>query len=251
MIVRKEFLKRSFSKASQTYDDNASVQSYMGKRLLEKLDFGSFKHVLEIGSGPGNFTEEIISRFSPQKLALNDISEEMLNICRERFSNHMTISYHPGDIEKLTLKEKYDLIASNACLQWLFDLEGTLKKFIESLKPNGVLAFTSFGNENVKEITALTQNGLKYLSYSELDSVLKTLNVPYSLQEEIVKFHYTDALNMLKTLKKTGVTGFSKTIWTKGMLNRFVKEFESKFSDANGVYLTWHIYYAVVKESKQ
>ena len=104
-----------------------------------------------------------------------------------------------------------------------------------------------FGNENVKEITSLTQNGLKYLSNHELDVILRSLKVPYTLKEEIIKFHYKDALDMLRTLKRSGVTGFSKNIWTRGRINSFIDEYESRFSDENGVYLTWHLYYVIVR----
>ncbi len=248
MIVKKESLKRHFSKASRTYDDNASVQLYMGKKLLEYMAEEKFKHVLEIGCGSGIFTSEIIKRYSPDTVNLNDISEAMLNTCKERFSDYKNISYHLGDIEKITLKGSYDLVASNACLQWLSDLRGALNGFIKALVPNGVLAFTSFGNENVREISSITNNGLRYLSYSEIEEIIKTLNEPYSLHEEIIQFHYKDALDMLKTLKKTGVTGFSKKTWTRGMLNRFIEEYESKYSDEKGVYLTWHLYYAVIRK---
>lgn len=248
MIVKKESLKKHFSKASRTYDDNASVQLYMGKKLLEYMAEEKFKNVLEIGCGSGIFTSEIIKRYSPDTVNLNDISEAMLNTCRERFSDYKNISYHLGDIEKITLKGSYDLVASNACLQWLSDLREALNGFIKALAPNGVLAFTSFGNENVREISSITNNGLRYLSYSEIEEIIKTLNEPYSLHEEIIQFHYKDALDMLKTLKKTGVTGFSKKTWTRGMLNRLIDEYESKYSDENGVYLTWHLYYAVIRK---
>lgn len=248
MIVKKESLKRHFSKASRTYDDNASVQLYMGKKLLENIAADKFKHILEIGCGSGIFTEEIVKRYSPHSIALNDISEEMLNTCRKRFSDYTNISYHPGDIEKISLKGSYDLIASNACFQWLSDLKVALNGFIEALNSDGILAFTSFGNENVREISSLTNNGLRYLSYSEINEIIKSLDVPYSLHEEVIQFHYKDALEMLKTLKKTGVTGFSKKTWTRGMLNRFIEEYESKYSDEKGVFLTWHLYYAVIRK---
>ena len=220
----------------------------MGKKLLEYMAEEKFKNVLEIGCGSGIFTSEIIKRYSPDTVNLNDISEAMLNTCRERFSDYKNISYHLGDIEKITLKGSYDLVASNACLQWLSDLREALNGFIKALAPNGVLAFTSFGNENVREISSITNNGLRYLSYSEIEEIIKTLNEPYSLHEEIIQFHYKDALDMLKTLKKTGVTGFSKKTWTRGMLNRLIDEYESKYSDENGVYLTWHLYYAVIRK---
>ena len=247
MTITKESLKKNFSKASRTYDDNATVQIYMGKKLLESVGSDKFEHILEIGCGSGLFSAEIINRYLPKTLALNDISEEMLKTCRDRFLNYKNIFYYPGDIEQIRLPEQYSLIISNACLQWLSDLKTALKGFINTLTSDGVLAFTSFGNENVKEITSLTQNGLKYLSNHELDVILRSLKVPYTLKEEIIKFHYKDALNMLRTLKRSGVTGFSKNIWTRGRINSFIDEYESRFSDENGVYLTWHLYYVIVR----
>ncbi len=248
MIIKKENLKKHFSKASKTYDENASVQIYMGKKLLDSLSCNKYENILEIGCGSGIFSESVISKFRPQHCVLNDISEDMIAVCKKRFNSNHNLEYLTGDIEKIRLNQKYSLIISNACLQWLTDLKGSLKRFTAALEDEGVIAFTSFGSQNVKEISSLTHNGLCYLEKSQLDSILSSLGYEYSLEEEVLKVHYDNALTMLRTLKNTGVTGFTKKVWTRGMLQNFIENYEASFTDEKGVFLTWHLYYVLIRK---
>lgn len=78
-------IAQSFSKAATSYQEHAHVQQDMGQQLLSLLeehsDFISLQtvnSVLEIGCGPGNFTQKLLQLSSVQQLLLNDISPKML-----------------------------------------------------------------------------------------------------------------------------------------------------------------------------
>ena len=78
--MRKELIKRRFTKSLSTYHQKAMVQRRVAKRLGEMaLDFlpMQMEKVLEIGYGTGLLTEEILTRFDLKTLYLNDLVEHI------------------------------------------------------------------------------------------------------------------------------------------------------------------------------
>lgn len=66
-----------------------------------------------------------------------------------------------------------NLIISNAMFQWFDNLEKSIDKIKFSLDKNGILAFSTFGLDNYKEITSLTGLTLKYKTKEEIEAILK------------------------------------------------------------------------------
>ena len=58
----------------------------------------------------------------------------------------------------------FDLIISNACLQWSRRLPETLHALRDCLTSGGVLAFSLFGQDKLREIRALFGAGLPTLT---------------------------------------------------------------------------------------
>ena len=56
--IRSEQVKRSFSSASDSYDEHAVLQREIGDRLIGHLNFTKLepKRILDIGCGTGYFT---------------------------------------------------------------------------------------------------------------------------------------------------------------------------------------------------
>lgn len=84
-------IAQSFSKAASTYQEHAHMQNAMGRILLAQLNehasplrfpeivnFPQINRVLEIGCGPGNFTQELLQAVKVRHLWLNDLSGTML-----------------------------------------------------------------------------------------------------------------------------------------------------------------------------
>ena len=70
------------------------------------------------------------------------------------------------------LPEELDLLISNATFQWLEDFGGFLTGMKSHLKKNGILAFSTFGPQNLREIRALTGSSLKYSAFEKIRSLL-------------------------------------------------------------------------------
>lgn len=93
------------------------------------------KTVADIGCGPGNSTAILKSVFPHAEICGIDNSAAMLTKAR---AAHSEISFLLGSADNLT--GHYDLLFSNACLQWLPAHETLIPKLMSNLNENGTLA---------------------------------------------------------------------------------------------------------------
>lgn len=91
--------------------------------------------VVDIGCGPGNSTA-VLKRCFPQADILGvDTSPDML---RKAAASHPELRFQQCDARALT--GTYDLLFSNACLQWVPDHAALLPSLMARLNPGGLLA---------------------------------------------------------------------------------------------------------------
>lgn len=93
------------------------------------------KTVADIGCGPGNSTAILQKVFPNAEIYGIDNSETMLAKAR---AAHSDIPFLLGSADNL--HDRYDLLFSNACLQWLPAHEVLIPKLISNLTTHGTLA---------------------------------------------------------------------------------------------------------------
>lgn len=236
-MIDKELVRERFRKNLKTYNANSFVQAKMADRLVSMAE-GTYSDVLELGCGSGGLTEKLIKKISFKTYNAVDIVPE----CEEYIRNISSeISFYHSDIETYNFKQKYDLIISNATFQWVEDLDGFIRRLKQSLNPDGVLIFSTFGEENFKEITSLTGVGLKYYSVSELQAMIS----PDMIEGEIIPLKFNSPKEVLKHLKLTGVNSLASKRWTKTDLNNFGHNYEKLCPD--GISLTYNPVYVLLK----
>lgn len=93
---------------------------------------------MDIGSGTGLFSSFILNKYPDAKTTLIDISEKMINIAKERFSNLANITYIIDDYTSYEFDNKFDIIVSSLSIHHLTDIEKkSLYKRIYELLNNG------------------------------------------------------------------------------------------------------------------
>lgn len=238
-MIDKALVKKRFSRNLETYKDNSVVQNKMADRLVGMINFCP-ENVLELGCGTGLLTEKLVKTFQFKIYDTVDIVSEC-----ETYINKISdkINFYQSDIETYDFKGQYDLIISNAVFQWIEDMPKFINKLKNCLKPNGILLFSTFGTENLREISKLTGYSLDYKSVEELNSSI----YPYTIDEEKLVMNFENPKAVLKHLKYTGVNAISKQHWTKSDLI----EFEKKYYELcpTGIVLTYHpIYVKLLSE---
>lgn len=214
--MNKTLIHDRFAKNLKSYNENAKIQKRMANRLTELIKSKSPKKILEIGCGTGFLTELVNNKFAYETYTAVDIVEE----CCSYIKNiNPKIDFVADDIENFLKNniEKYDLIVSNATLQWVNNFESVINELQHRLNQNGEIVFTTFGTENFREIYHVLGTTLNYYSQQELEKMF-----PKSfIEQEIHVMAFETPKDVLKHLQLTGVNAVESVAWTKKDLIKF------------------------------
>ncbi|MEJ2645834.1 MAG: malonyl-ACP O-methyltransferase BioC [Gammaproteobacteria bacterium] len=155
--VDKGQVRQSFGRAAASYDAAAVLQREVGERMLERLRLLRMKpeRIADLGAGTGVATAELVRRYRGAGIVAVDIAEPMLQLARRRAPWLGRPGYVCGDVEGLPLRDgSVDMVFSNLCIQWSNDLDRTLGEFRRVLRPGGVVMFTTFGPDTLRELRA-------------------------------------------------------------------------------------------------
>ena len=95
--------------------------------------------------------------------------------------------------------------------------ENLIKTLENKLNPNGELIFSTFGNENFREIYHILGTSLRYFSNTELHNIFPNAEI----EPEIHIMAFDSPKDVLKHLQLTGVNAIENTSWTKKDLTKF------------------------------
>lgn len=106
--------------------------------------------IADLGCGPGNVTALLAGRWPGARITGFDLSPEMLERSRQDFGGPTpgggSLDFRPADLAHWLPEEPYDLIVSNAALQWLPGHPDAFPAWIDALTPGGTFAFQVPGN---------------------------------------------------------------------------------------------------------
>jgi trans-aconitate 2-methyltransferase len=105
--------------------------------LLSRIPSDSPARVIDLGCGPGNSTALLAARWPAAAIAGLDNAADMLATAR---AAHPALAWIAGDIPSWAPVDRYDVIFSNAALQWVPDHASLLPRLVAALAPGGVLA---------------------------------------------------------------------------------------------------------------
>ena len=214
--MNKNLIHDRFAKNLKSYDENAKIQKRMAERLITFVQNKQPKKILEIGCGTGFLTQLINKEFKFESFMAIDIVKDCEQYIKNISSN---IIFTPADIEEFITSnnETYDLIISNASLQWVNNFEEVINTLKTFLNPNGELIFSTFGPENFREIYHITGASLEYFPVNELQRLFPQANI----YTEIHIMAFDTPKDVLKHLQLTGVNAIENTHWTKKDLTKF------------------------------
>ncbi len=156
----KNLLRRSFERAAASYDEAAILQREVGTRMLERLDLMRLAPavIFDIGAGTGANSSALAHRYKDARVIAVDLAVTMLQQARMRMPLinkwlGRRQAFVCGDAEHLPFAAaSTDMIFSNLTLQWCDDLDGAFNEFSRVLRPGGLLMFSTFGPDTLKEL---------------------------------------------------------------------------------------------------
>ncbi len=160
-------IQKHFSRAACAYDEAAVLQKAVAEHLDERLDLVKLQpgRVLDVGAGTGILTEKMLVRYPKAQVVAVDLSEAMLRWAHrklkarggllQKLRGQCPAQLVAADAYQLPFADgAFDLVVSNLMLQWCDDLDAVLREFRRVLCPEGLLLFTSFGPDTLKELRA-------------------------------------------------------------------------------------------------
>lgn len=238
----KELVRRRFSKNLRSYNDLAEVQRRIADRLAERIvQFApGVRRGVELGAGTGFLTRNLVAAFPQTEWLVNDIVPQS----RDFLPRSERITFQAGDGEELSLEvngRRPDLITSASAVQWFDDLPGFICRAGEALETGGLLAVSTFGTENCREITATTGQGLDYFPLPQMAAWLRENGFEIvHLEEWSDPLRFETPVDVLRHLRLTGVNAVSPVRWTPARLRQFETEYRERYQTPQGVTLTFH-----------
>ncbi|MBU1692689.1 MAG: methyltransferase domain-containing protein [Verrucomicrobia bacterium] len=94
--------------------------------------------VIDLGCGPGNSTQVLRQRWPGARVCGLDNSPEMIAAARQSYPGQ---EWMQADIEGWSADVPYDVVFSNAALQWVRDHVALTRHLFAQVNPGGALAF--------------------------------------------------------------------------------------------------------------
>lgn len=246
MSPDKRLVRERFGRSLAGYDREAVVQQRMARRLADEIlrcCGAAHGRVLEIGCGTGLLSRELVSLLQVREIVANDLVEGCGPIVQEALGklSGAAFVFRPGDIEKIELPPgSFDLVASNAVFHWLDDAAALFERLADTLRAGGVLAFTTFGPDNLREVTAVGGRTLPYQSLDEVAALLERRFVILHRAESRETLRLPSPRRVLEHLRLTGANSLERSGWTRGGLRGFEAAYRERFGRGGEVTLAYH-----------
>ncbi|HXH54278.1 MAG TPA: malonyl-ACP O-methyltransferase BioC [Gammaproteobacteria bacterium] len=205
-------LARHFNRAAHTYNQAAIIHQEVGMRLLDRLDLIKLDPniILDLGSGTGFFTPSITKKYPKAHIVKLDIAENMLRLSnKDNPSQYTSIC---GDGEYLPLKDhSIDFVFSNCVFHWFVNPHKVLSEIRRVLKPEGLLLFSTFGPDTLKELResfSTIDQKIHVNTFMDMhhigDMLIQTQLLDPVMDMEMITLTYQNLMGLIQDLKDTG-----------------------------------------------
>ena len=260
--IDKVRVRASFNRAANTYDAAAVLQKRVREEMLSRLDLVNIKPkaILDAGCGTGHGSFALQKRFSNANIVSLDLAFNMLQQTKlqrpwlQKCLQKMLHQQHLlcADIENLPIaSNSMGLVWSNLAIQWCNDLDGAFSELVRVLQPEGLLMFSTFGPDTLKELRAATTNGHTHVSrfidmHDIGDALIRAGFSTPVLDVEHYTLTYDDVKSVMTDLKSIGAhnatAGRARGLQGRGFLQNLVQNYE-QFRVAGKLPVTFEVVY--------
>ncbi|HEY1838256.1 MAG TPA: trans-aconitate 2-methyltransferase [Rhizomicrobium sp.] len=142
-----------------TYMKFGAERTRPAAELLARVPVEAPARVIDLGCGPGNSTELLAQRWPDADVTGLDSSPEMIAQAK---ASGVKAKFALGDVATWSPDKPFDVVYSNATLQWIGDHKHLLPRLIAAVATDGVFAFQvpcNFGEPSHTLLYELAENG--------------------------------------------------------------------------------------------
>lgn len=176
------------------------------------------KKIIDIGCGPGNSTSVLKKQFPNADITGADFSPNMIEKARADYPDIEFILFDAAkDFDKLC--DEYDVVFSNACIQWIPNHKKLLPDMMSILNPGGVLAvqipfqFEQPVHKAVSKVSALSkwkslipfEKVFHILSEEEYFDVLSENSSDFRLWKTVYMHRMPSQFSIIEWYRSTGL----------------------------------------------
>jgi malonyl-CoA O-methyltransferase len=250
-------VRQAFERAAAGYDAAAVLQREIEQRMAERLALVKInpETILDAGCGTGSALGELAGRYPDAFLIGLDLSYAMLDAARRR-------AERPGAAEPSLLArllgkrtERPALVCADACrlpfatasiglmwsnlvLDWINDVGTAFVEFHRVLQVGGLLMFTTFGPDTLKELRAAfagvddATHINRFIDMHDLGDMLVQAGFADPVMDmEAITLTYADATTMMRELKAIGAHnathGRARGLTGRGRWSRMLARLEA------------------------
>jgi malonyl-CoA O-methyltransferase len=216
----KRRLRATFNRAARGYDEAATLQHEVAERMQERLDLIRLtpRTVLDVGAGTGHGSFSLLRRYRRASVLALDLASEMLREIRRRSGWLRRPLLVGGDAEDLPVADaRVDLLWSNLTLQWCNDLDRAFAEFRRVMSPGGLLMFSTFGPDTLKELRAAwaqTDRQTHVNAFLDMhdigDALLRAGFADPVMDVETITVTYRDVRALMRDLKQIGAANATR-----------------------------------------
>ena len=211
--AEKKLIQRHFNGKASVYESSALLQREVGLQLLQRLDYVALKPnvILDMGCGTGLGVQSLMKRYRHARVLALDISSGMLQQTRKKSTWWRKPVLICGDAESLPLADNsVDLVYSNLMLQWC-EPEKVFAELLRVLRPQGLLMFSTFGPDTLKELRyswSQVDKSMHVNQFTDMhvlgDELIRAGFANPVMDMDVTQLTYQHAYDVMRDLKSIG-----------------------------------------------
>ncbi len=250
----KQRVRQNFGRAATSYEKHDVLQQEVQSALLERLDFYTADpaRIVDVGAGTGRGTALLKKRYAKAEVIAVDLALPMLRAAKQHASWLKPFQRVCAEATALPLADhSVDVLHSNLCFQWIDDLKALFAECVRVLKPGGLLAFSTFGPDTLKELRASWAEAdqqphvSRFLDMHDVGDAM----LAAGLRDPVLDVHrytltYSEPRKLLEELQGLGATNADQTrergLTGKARYKRMLAAYETMRLDGR-IPATWEV----------
>ena len=206
------------------------------RELAARISVPAPRTAIDLGCGPGNSTAVLAERWPQAELTGLDSSPEMIAAAKK---SHPKINWQIADIAAWANENgpAYDLIFSNAALQWVDNHPATFARLLHRVTPGGALAVQMPGNfdspaHQIMRDLAQSPHFRPHLPLPDYYDILAPAAAAVDLWETEYLHVMPDAASIVEWYKGTGLRPFLDALAGEELKADFLAEYKREIARA-------------------